>query len=63
MKWVKKGLIFKPEGQREWVTTHAMLPVADRIRGDLYRIYFSGRDKLNRSLTGYIEIDINNPQF
>jgi hypothetical protein len=62
MRWVKKGLIFKPEGQREWVATHAMLPVADRIGGDLYRILFSGRDKLNRSLTGYIEIDINNPQ-
>jgi hypothetical protein len=62
MKWVKKGLIFKPEGQFEWVMTHAMLPVADHISGDIYRIFFSGRDKLNRSLTGYIEIDINNPQ-
>ncbi len=62
MKWVKKGLIFKPEGQYEWVMTHAMLPVADHISGDVYRIFFSGRDKLNRSLTGYIEIDINNPQ-
>jgi hypothetical protein len=62
MKWVKKGLIFKPEGQYEWVTTHAMLPITDHICGDLYRIYFSGRDKLNRSLTGYIEIDITNPQ-
>jgi len=62
MKWVKKGLIFKPAGQREWVTTHAMLPVADHISGDLYRIYFSGRDKLNRSLTGYVEVDINNPR-
>ena len=62
MKWVKKGVIFKPEGQHEWVTTHAMLPVADLIEDDLYRIYFSGRDRFNRSLTGYIEIDINNPQ-
>lgn len=62
MKWVKKGLIFKPEGQREWVNSHAMLPVADHVSGDLYRIYFSGRDKLNRSLTGYVEVDINNPQ-
>lgn len=62
MKWIKKGLIFKPEGQHEWVMTHAMLPVADHISGDLYRIFFSGRDSFNRSHTGYIEIDINNPQ-
>jgi hypothetical protein len=62
MKWVKKGLIFSPQGQHEWVTTHAMLPVADRIGDDLYRIYFSGRDRLNRSLIGYVEVDMNNPR-
>ena len=62
MKWVKKGLIFSPEGQHEWVMTHAMLPVADHLGGDIYRIYFSGRDDKNRSLIGYVEIDINNPQ-
>jgi len=62
MRWIKKGLIFKPEGQYDWVITHAMLPVADRIGDDLYRIYFSGRDKLNRSLIGYVEVNINNPK-
>lgn len=62
MKWVKKGQLFKADGQHEWVTTHAMLPVADQIDGDLYRIYFSGRDRANRSLIGYVELDINNPQ-
>jgi hypothetical protein len=62
MKWVKKGLIFSPQGQHEWATTHAMLPVADRIGDDLYRIYFSGRDRLNRSLIGYVEVDMNNPR-
>lgn len=62
MKWAKKGLIFKPAAQFDWVITHAMLPTADRIGEDLYRIYFSGRDRLNRSLIGYIEININEPQ-
>ncbi len=62
MKWIKKGLIFKPDGQFEWVVTHAMLPVADRIGEDLYRIYFSGRDSLNRSHIGFIVIDINKPK-
>jgi hypothetical protein len=61
MKWTKKGLIFSPEGQHEWVMSHAMLPIADRIDGDLYRIYFSGRDRENRSLTGYVEVDMRDP--
>jgi len=62
MKWSKRGLIFSPAGQHEWVTTHGMLPVADRIGEDLYRVYFSGRDPQNRSLVGYLELDINNPE-
>ena len=61
MSWIKKGLIFEPHGQFAWVKTHAMLPVADRIDDDIYRIYFSGRDDKNRSLIGSVDIDIKDP--
>ncbi|MHB8770851.1 MAG: glycoside hydrolase family protein [Syntrophales bacterium] len=61
MGWEKKGLLFSPRGQYPWVMTHGMLPVADRIGEDLYRIYFSGRDVFNRSRIGYIEVDMNEP--
>jgi hypothetical protein len=61
MLWEKKGLIFSPTGQYPWVITHGMLPVADKVNDDFYRIYFSGRDISNRSRIGYIEIDINEP--
>ena len=61
MKWIKKGLIIEPKGQFEWMHTHAQLPFAERIGEVLYRIYFSGRDKLNRSQIGYIEVNINEP--
>lgn len=61
MKWEKRGHIFSPMGQYNWVQTHGMLPVADNIGNDLFRIYFSGRDVSNRSRIGYIEIDINDP--
>jgi len=62
MKWVKKGLIFKPTGKFDWMVTHAAIPLAERISGDLYRIYFSARDRRNRAQVGYIEVDINEPQ-
>jgi predicted GH43/DUF377 family glycosyl hydrolase len=61
MKWEKKGQIFIPDNQHSWVKTHGMLPVADHICDDLYRIYFSGRDELNISRTGYIVVDIKDP--
>lgn len=59
--WVKKGRIFSPEGQYDWCISHAMLPVADRIDENIYRIYFSGRDSYNRSKIGYVEINMNDP--
>ena len=62
MKWVKKGQIFKPDQQYDWLVSHGMLPVADPMEGDLYRIYFSGRDSQNRSRIGYVVVDINSPQ-
>ena len=62
MKWIKKGLIIRPAGNLDWMVTHAMLPFAERIGGDLYRIYFSGRDRFNRSLIGYVEVNINEPE-
>jgi len=62
MKWVKKGLIFKPEGQFEWVTGYAAVPIALPVDGDIYRIYFGGRNKNNMTQPGYLEIDLNNPE-
>ena len=61
MECEKKGRIFLPMGQHNWVNTHGMLPVADHIKDDIFRIYFSGRDEFNISRTGFIEIDIKNP--
>ncbi len=61
MKWKKLGRIFQPAGQFDWVKTHAMLPTVDHVEGDIFRIYFSGRDESNISRTGYIHIDIKNP--
>lgn len=55
--WVNKGLLFKP-GQYWWCQTHGMLPVVDHMRGNMYRIYFSGRDKFNESHIGWIEVAI-----
>lgn len=57
-RWIKKGLIFAPRENSDWLHTHAALPIVDRT-GNLHRVYFSSRDKNNRSRIGYFEIDIN----
>ncbi len=59
MKWIKKGLIVSPQKNLWWMQTHAMLPFAEIIKDNICRIYFSGRDKNNRSHIGYVLADIN----
>jgi len=61
MKWKKLGWIFNSERHSDWMYSHAMIPIAEQIDGDLYRIYFSSRDKNNRGHGAYLEIDMKNP--
>lgn len=61
MQWIRRGLIFQPDHRYEWMQTHAQLPTADPIGGDMYRIYFASRDTSQRSSIGSIEIDIHEP--
>ena len=61
MKWRKLGLIFNPSRGKEWMYSHAQLPVADCIEGDIYRVYFASRTKAQRSHIGSVDIDITNP--
>lgn len=61
MNWIKKGLIFVPDGKSDWMLTHAAVPFADRIRDDVFRVYFNSRDERNRAQVGYLEFDITRP--
>ncbi|WP_228125019.1 glycoside hydrolase family protein [Candidatus Methylospira mobilis] len=62
MKWRKFGLLFCAEGQRPWLQTHASVPIGEHIADDFYRIYFSARDASNRAHTGFVVIDLQQPQ-
>jgi len=41
--------------------SHAAVPIAEHLQGDLFRIYFSSRDAENRSHTGSLTIDLADP--
>lgn len=61
MRWKKLGWIFNARGDVPWMTSHAMIPTADHLAGDEYRIYFSPRDHENRSNIGWLDIDLKDP--
>jgi hypothetical protein len=62
MKWIKKGLIFKPDRNFDWMVSHACIPVMDRVNEDVLRIYIAPRDEQGRSRPAYIEVEADNPQ-
>lgn len=62
MQWEKIGLIFCPNNEYAWMHTHAAVPIAEQLDGDVYKIYFSSRDVHGRSYTTYIVINILNPK-
>ena len=53
-RWTKKGLLFAPTGDADWLHSHAALPVVDQIDTG-YRVYFSSRDTRGRAQVGYFE--------
>ena len=61
MKWRKLGRVFCADKHSDWMYSHAMVPIAEKVDRDLYRIYFSPRDQNNRSHGAYLELDMRNP--
>lgn len=59
MKWHKYGIIIKPQNHLWWMQSYAMVPTVDHLQESLYRVYFSGRDKENRSCIGYVTVNID----
>ena len=58
--WRKHGLVFRPSGQGGWMNTHAQVPTA-LLLDDRIRVYIASRPKPGLSLTGYVDLDIAQP--
>ena len=61
MRWRKLGPTLLPTARPAWMHSHAALPFAEPMQGSICRIYFSARDRLNRSHTGWVIIDLSEP--
>ncbi|WP_156296434.1 hypothetical protein [Mycobacterium paragordonae] len=59
--WRKLGLTFRPNAEFPWMLSHAAVPIAEHLDGNLFRVYFSARDSANRSVTGSLVMDLERP--
>jgi len=59
-KWLKLGLLYTPKenGRHPKLISHTANPLPILLEGDIYRIFYSGRDQYNRSSVGAVDIDI-----
>lgn len=59
-KWHKLGILYNPSGtdRHPKLISHAANPLPVLLEGNVYRIFFSGRDADKRSSIGAVDIDI-----
>ncbi len=58
MVWKKLGQIYKMKSLHPLLRTHSSNPLPIFLKDDVFRIFFSGRDHINRSSVGFVDIDI-----
>jgi hypothetical protein len=61
MAWRSLGLAWRPASHHPLLATHAALPVAFPLGGDLVRVFYSGRDARNRSSLGTLVLRLSDP--
>ncbi len=62
MQWIKKGRIFEPTGQFEWMKKYGILPCPQYIETkNVIRIYFATSSLDNIGRVTFLEVDANDP--
>lgn len=59
-RWRKLGRLYAPAptGRHPKLATHAANPLPVSLGGDRFRVFFSGRDRDNRSSVGAVDLDL-----
>jgi predicted GH43/DUF377 family glycosyl hydrolase len=61
MKWIKKGLIYRPDKNVLWRNNSALTPTPILINDKTIRVYAGFRDIGGVSRIGYVDLDASNP--
>jgi hypothetical protein len=58
--WRKLGILYAPalQGRHTKLRTHAANPLPVHLNGDVFRVFYSGRDAHNRSSVGAVDVNI-----
>jgi hypothetical protein len=61
MKWIKRGLVYKPDARMPWARHSALTPTPI-VLGDTIRVFAGFRDDAGVSRIGYVDVSADNPR-
>jgi predicted GH43/DUF377 family glycosyl hydrolase len=61
MQWVKKGLIYGPDGSSSWARHSALTPTPIQLEAGAIRVYAGFRDSMGVSRIGYVDVAADDP--
>lgn len=61
MQWRKLGLVYGPDGTRQWAKTHAMIPTPLQVDERTIRVYVTFRDEQGIGRPGYVDVSAFDP--
>lgn len=61
MKWVKRGIVWGPDGAQDWARTHATCPTPLVRRNGTLRLYVQCRDANQVGRIGWVDVDPLDP--
>lgn len=62
MKWQKKGLIYCPNGEKEWLVKYAMMPTPIIVeKENIIRVFIGVTDSQIYGRTTFLDLDIDDP--
>ncbi len=62
MRWVKHGMVWRPDGGSAWARTHATCPTPVRLRDGTLRVFLQCRDAQGVGRVGWVSLDPDDPR-
>jgi len=61
MQWIKKGIVYAPDGQMTWAAHSALTPTPILLSNNTIRVYAGFRDLAGVSRIGFVDLDAQDP--
>lgn len=62
MRWLKHGIVWRPDGRQAWARSHGMLPTPVVLDGERVRVYVTCCDADGIGRPGFVDLDARDPR-